>query len=85
MKSVFVAGFVMAASALAGPIQDISFEPADGGQASLRDYAGKAVLVVNVASKCGLTKQYSALEELYKKYAPQGFVVLAFPCNDFKN
>lgn len=70
--------------ALCLPLQDISFKTMDGADASLKDYAGKVVLVVNVASKCGLTKQYAALEELYKKYVSQGFVVLGFPCNDFK-
>jgi len=67
----------------AAPLQDIPFKTTDGKDASLKDYAGKVVLVVNVASKCGLTKQYAALEELYKKYGPEGFVVLGFPCNDF--
>ncbi len=65
------------------PLQDIPFKTTDGKDASLKDYAGKVVLVVNVASKCGMTKQYAALEELYKNYSPQGFVVLGFPCNDF--
>ncbi len=67
----------------AAPLQDIPFKTMDGKDATLKDYAGKAVLVVNVASKCGNTKQYTALEELYKKYSPQGLVVLGFPCNDF--
>lgn len=68
---------------MATPLQDITFKTMDGKDASLKDYAGKSVLVVNVASKCGLTKQYSALEELYKKYSDKGFVILGFPCNDF--
>ncbi len=74
---------LISATALSAPLQDISFKTMDGKAASLKDYAGKAVLVVNVASKCGLTKQYAALEALYKKYSPEGFVVLGFPCNDF--
>ncbi|KAG0004075.1 glutathione peroxidase gpx1 [Entomortierella chlamydospora] len=50
---------------------------------SMKEFEGKVVLVVNVASKCGFTKQYAGLEELYKKYKDQGFVVIGFPCNQF--
>lgn len=55
----------------------------DGSAASLTDYDGKALLVVNVASKCGLTPQYGALEQLQQTYEARGFSVLGFPCNQF--
>lgn len=55
----------------------------DGKEVNLADYQGKVILVVNVASKCGLTPQYKALEDLYEKYKDQGFVILGFPCNQF--
>jgi glutathione peroxidase len=54
-----------------------------GGSEPLSAYAGKVALVVNVASHCGNTPQYEGLEALYKKYGPDGFVVLGFPCNQF--
>jgi glutathione peroxidase len=51
----------------------------------MADFKGKTLLVVNVASKCGYTKQYTPLEALYKKYKDQGFIILGFPCNQFAN
>ncbi len=55
----------------------------DGSPADLHDYAGSALLVVNVASKCGHTPQYGALQEIYQRYVDCGFAVLGFPCNQF--
>lgn len=55
----------------------------DGHPVSLSQYAGKVLLIVNVASKCGFTKQYAELQQLYEKYRDQGFVVLGFPANNF--
>jgi glutathione peroxidase len=68
---------------MATAIQQVPLKTIDGKDASLGDYAGKVLLAVNVASKCGLTPQYTALEETYKKYRDKGFAVLGFPANNF--
>jgi glutathione peroxidase len=64
-------------------IYDAPVKTLAGDAASLHDYEGKVLLVVNVASKCGLTPQYTTLEEVQKQYADKGFSVLGFPCNQF--
>lgn len=64
-------------------IYDFSAEKLEGGTQALSDYAGKVVLIVNTASKCGFTPQFEGLEKVYEKYKDQGFVVLGFPCNQF--
>jgi glutathione peroxidase len=64
-------------------LHDFTLKTIDGQTKSLKDYAGHPVLIVNVASRCGLTPQYSALEALYQKWKPHGLTVLGFPCNDF--
>lgn len=64
-------------------LQDIPVRSIEGKETSLKAFDGKVLLVVNVASKCGLTPQYEGLEALYRKYRDQGLVVLGFPANDF--
>jgi glutathione peroxidase len=64
-------------------IYDAKINTLEGQPADLSEYKGKALLVVNVASKCGLTPQYEGLENLHEKYGARGFEVLGFPCNQF--
>ena len=64
-------------------IYDFSAKTIDGDERSLHDYAGKVLLVVNVASQCGLTPHYAGLQELYQTFRDRGLVVLGFPCNQF--
>jgi glutathione peroxidase len=64
-------------------IHEIPLKTLDGRDSSLGEFAGKALLVVNVASKCGLTPQYSGLERLQERFGEQGFSVVGFPCNQF--
>jgi len=64
-------------------LYDIPIHTLQGSDTTLGDYAGKTLLVVNVASKCGLTPQYEGLEHLQKKYEDRGFSVIGFPCNQF--
>ncbi|GAA3846046.1 glutathione peroxidase [Streptomyces phyllanthi] len=73
----------MTADNTADSALDIEIGALQGGAADLAQYRGKAVLVVNVASKCGLTPQYAGLERLHERYAGKGFTVLGVPCNQF--
>ena len=64
-------------------IQNIPLEAIDGSKTSLGDFSGKVLLCVNVASKCGLTPQYTGLEAVHERYVDQGFSVVGVPCNQF--
>jgi len=64
-------------------VMDFSATLSNGNEVALGDYAGKVLLIVNTASKCGFTPQYTGLESLQKTYSANGFSVLAFPCNHF--
>ena len=64
-------------------VSSVSVTTPDGSSKSLSDYAGKVLLIVNVASRCGFTKQYAGLQALKEAYAAKGLAVLGFPCNDF--
>lgn len=64
-------------------IYDLSVTDNKGNEISLRDYEGKVLLIVNTATRCGLTPQYEGLEALYEKYHDRGFEILDFPCNQF--
>jgi glutathione peroxidase len=85
--AIYIAGFFLVMTtdveAACSPLLDRNVNNLMGGEKNLCDYRGKVVLVVNTASKCGYTGQYSGLEALYKKHKNDGLVVLGFPSNDF--
>jgi len=84
MKTLIATLLIMSAIAIdAAPIHGIPLVDIDGKPTSLKKYQGKVILIVNVASKCGFTGQYTGMEALYRKYKSKGFVVLGFPCNQF--
>lgn len=68
---------------MSATIENVPLRRIDGAAASLADYEGQVLLVVNVASKCGFTPQYEKLEKLYERYRGRGFTILGFPANDF--
>jgi glutathione peroxidase len=87
MRKLSLMVMLCAAAAVAGAqassIYDFTMKSIDGPPVSLSSYRGKVVLVVNVASKCGFTPQYSALESLYEKYKDKGLVIVGVPANNF--
>ncbi len=80
---LLAAGVVMAADGTARSVLDFSLKDIHGQETSLADFSGKVLLLVNTASKCGLTPQYKALEAVYRRYKDQGLVILGFPANNF--
>jgi len=68
---------------MAVTVRDLTVRDAEGSPKSLGDWSGQVLLVVNVASRCGFTRQYAGLQTLQETYGDQGFTVLGFPCNDF--
>lgn len=66
-------------------VYDFSVKDRNGKEVNLRTYEGKVLLIVNSATQCGFTPQYSELQRLYEKYSDKGFVILDFPCNQFRN
>jgi glutathione peroxidase len=81
--ATLAAGIVVAAGAPAKGVLDFSMTSIDGQETALGQFQGKVLLLVNTASKCGLTPQYKALEDVYKRFRDQGLVILGFPANDF--
>ena len=86
MKLAFLSLLTVTALPVIGadsPIYSVPLKDIDGKDTSLKNYSGKVILAVNVASRCGNTPQYAQLQSLYEKFKDQGLVVVGFPCNDF--
>jgi glutathione peroxidase len=86
MKNIFfviiIGGFMMLNAQI---IYDFTVQDSIGTEISLNEFRGKVILLVNVASKCGFTKQYEGLQRIFEKYHEQGFIILGFPANNFMN
>ena len=85
-KLIFILMLCVACASLSAEpksIYDFNLRPIDGDHVSLKSYQGKVVLLVNVASKCGFTPQYAALESVYEKYKDRGLVIVGIPANNF--
>ena len=83
ISALFLSISLAAAVSAGNPTLDIQLKDIDGKKTSLKAHKGKVMLVVNVASKCGLTPQYKQLQAVHDKFAKKGFTVLGFPCNQF--
>lgn len=83
MMKILATFLALTSACIAADLRDIQLKTIDGRDATMKDYAGKVVLIVNVASECGYTGQYAGLQALHARYAEKGFTVLGFPCNDF--
>ena len=84
MKAFFTAGLLALGALInAQTIHQFKVKTLEGKEFDMASLKGKKVMIVNTASECGFTPQYQQLEEVYKKYAGQNFVIIAFPCNDF--
>ena len=79
---LFITTFTMSLSAESS-LYDYPLKTIDGEPTTLAEHKGKVILMVNVASRCGFTRQYKGLEELYKQYKDRGLVICGFPCNQF--
>jgi glutathione peroxidase len=83
MKYILALLMTAIASTLNASLFEHKINTLEGKETTLAEHKGKVILIVNVASKCGFTKQYKGLEEIYQKYKDQGLVILGFPCNQF--
>jgi glutathione peroxidase len=87
MKTLWITALLLAMTIIgsnaAAPLSNIPLKDINGKDTSLKPYEGKVLLIVNVASKCGYTPQYTGLQSIYEKYKGKGFAVLGFPCNQF--